>query len=141
MPAMSYHVSPLPGINLDLVALDLTGLDHGRTCPWIACGRETCSGNEAVYRGCNLARCSTHSQAGPRSRRKSPRMQSLLHALKSTPVATVWTDFLETNHSRKYNKPKPAGSTVDGKETFRWVLGHNLLPQHQRSTRIRGNES
>ena len=32
MPRMSYHVQPLPGVNLEILALDINTIDAGATC-------------------------------------------------------------------------------------------------------------
>ena len=57
MPAMSYTATPLPGINLEIVALDFNIVDEHKTCPWIACGKKHCSWGEAAQPGCDLAHC------------------------------------------------------------------------------------
>jgi hypothetical protein len=46
MPSMSYSVAPLPGVNLEIVALDLNSIDAGKSCPWIVCNREHCGRRE-----------------------------------------------------------------------------------------------
>jgi prepilin-type processing-associated H-X9-DG protein len=60
---MSFYASPLPGVNLEIVALDTNAVDHRKTCPWIACGKETCTESEAEWRGCNLAKCRSTLEA------------------------------------------------------------------------------
>lgn len=57
LPAMNFFASPLPGVNLEIVSLDLNTVDDGKTCPWIACGKVFCYEDQAVVPGCNLARC------------------------------------------------------------------------------------
>jgi prepilin-type processing-associated H-X9-DG protein len=57
MPKMSYYAAPLPGVNIEVVALDTNIVDHRKTCPWIACGEETCTENQETMPGCNLAKC------------------------------------------------------------------------------------
>ena len=47
----------MPGVNLEIVALDFNIVDEHKTCPWIACGRKSCDFWEAAWPGCNLARC------------------------------------------------------------------------------------
>ena len=49
MPAVSYYVTPLPGINLEIVALDTNFIDYWPTCPWVACGRVECADGNARY--------------------------------------------------------------------------------------------
>ena len=43
MPEMSYYVQPLPGVNLEIVTVDLNILDSHKACPWIVCGQKKCS--------------------------------------------------------------------------------------------------
>ena len=63
MPAMSYHVSPLPGVNLEVVALDLNSVDDYRICTWIACNKARCDSRAHQYRStsdgapCTMSRC------------------------------------------------------------------------------------
>ena len=42
MPRMSYHAEPLPGVKLEIIALDINSIDAGKSCPWIVCGAATC---------------------------------------------------------------------------------------------------
>jgi len=42
MPAMNFFATPLPGVNLEVVSLDMNILDAHKICPWIACGCHTC---------------------------------------------------------------------------------------------------
>lgn len=58
MPKMSYHASPLPGVNIEIVALDINTIDSGRSCPWVVCGKVTCSATEETE-GCNMAMCTS----------------------------------------------------------------------------------
>ena len=46
MPQLSYHATPIPGVNLELVALDLNVVDRSKTCPWIACGEKECDDDD-----------------------------------------------------------------------------------------------
>ena len=58
MPAMSYHAVPIPGVNLEILALDLNLVDSAQTCPWIACGKVTCAWDAPPIRqGCTLSHC------------------------------------------------------------------------------------
>ena len=57
MPAMNFVATPLPGVNIEIVSLDLNTVDDAKTCPWIACGKKFCHERDAVELGCNMARC------------------------------------------------------------------------------------
>ena len=47
MPEMSYYVQPLPGVNLEIVTIDLNVLDSHKICPWIVCGQKKCAPDDA----------------------------------------------------------------------------------------------
>mgnify|MGYP006142918743 CR=1 FL=1 len=57
MPKMSYYAAPLENARVEIVMLDLNILTVDRLCTWIACRRLSCNPGEALYRGCNMARC------------------------------------------------------------------------------------
>ena len=57
MPAMNFNVTPLQGVNLEILSLDMNIVDAHKTCPWIACGRKDCVHGEAVVPGCDMNRC------------------------------------------------------------------------------------